>query len=199
MYDTDPDAEAGHRRRHGPRGAAPPGRHPRRRRGDHQGAAHRLPADPAQAGGRPGPRGRAGRHPVRDARRRGARPAEDGLPRPAQPRRHHRHRGDDPSARGDPSFDIDDDPARRRADVRPAVRGATRSACSSWSRRRCGSCSAVAGADQLRGRRPPCSRCTGPGRWRRTCTTTTPTARTAASRSSTSTPTPRRCSATRTA
>ena len=33
-------------------------------------------------------RGRADRHPVRDARRRGARPAEDGLPRPAQPRRH---------------------------------------------------------------------------------------------------------------
>ena len=40
------------------------------------------------------------------------------------------------------------------------------------------------------------SRCTGPVRWRRTCTTTTPTARTAGSRSSTSTPTPRRCSAT---
>ena len=36
-------------------------------------------------------RGRADRHPVRDARRRGARPAQDGLPRPAQPRRHHRH------------------------------------------------------------------------------------------------------------
>ena len=36
-------------------------------------------------------RGRAGRHPVRDARGRGARPAEDGLPRPAQPRRHRDH------------------------------------------------------------------------------------------------------------
>ena len=43
-------------------------------------------------------RGRAGRHPVRDARRRGARPAEDGLPRPAQPRRHHDTRRPDPSA-----------------------------------------------------------------------------------------------------
>ena len=47
--------------------------------------------DPAQARGRPGPRGRAGRHPVRDGRRRGARPAQDGLPGPAQPRRHLRH------------------------------------------------------------------------------------------------------------
>ena len=55
----------------------------------------------------------AGRHAVRDARRRGARPAEDGLPRPAQPRRDHRHRRDDPG-RPDPDFDIDaiplDDP-----------------------------------------------------------------------------------------
>ena len=39
----------------------------------------------------------AGRHPVRDARRRGPRPAEDGLPRAAQPRRHHRHGRDDPA------------------------------------------------------------------------------------------------------
>ena len=36
-------------------------------------------------------RGRADRHAVRDARRRGPRPAEDGLPRPAQPRRHRDH------------------------------------------------------------------------------------------------------------
>ena len=41
---TDPDAKQGHRRGQGPRGPAPPGRHPRRRGGDHQGAAHRLPA-----------------------------------------------------------------------------------------------------------------------------------------------------------
>ena len=52
MYETDPDVAQGRRRRPGPRGAAPPGRHPRRRRGDHQGAAHRVPADPAQARGR---------------------------------------------------------------------------------------------------------------------------------------------------
>ena len=36
----------------GPRGAAAPGRHPRRRGRDHQGAAHRVPAGPAQAGSR---------------------------------------------------------------------------------------------------------------------------------------------------
>ena len=100
------DAGRGRRRRQGdrggqgPRGPAPPGRHPRRRGGDHQGAAHHLPADPAQAGGRAGPRGRADRHAVRDARRRGARPAQDGLPRPAQPRRHQRHRRDHPATRG---------------------------------------------------------------------------------------------------
>ena len=46
---------------------------------------------------------------------------------------------------------------------------------------------------------PRSSPSTGPGRWRRTCTTTTPTARTAANRSSTSTPTPRSSSPTRTA
>ena len=90
-----PRREARRRRRQGPRGAAPPGRHPRRRRGHHQGAAHRVPADPAQARAGPGPRAGARRHPVRDGRRRGARPAEDGLPRPAQPRRHHRHPRDD--------------------------------------------------------------------------------------------------------
>ena len=64
------------------------------------------------------PRGRAGRHAVRDARRRGARPAEDGLPRAAQPRRHHRHGGARPRARSDPAFDIDTvplDDARRYA------------------------------------------------------------------------------------
>ena len=41
--------QARHRRRARPRGAAPPGRHPRRRGRDHPRAAHRVPADPAQA------------------------------------------------------------------------------------------------------------------------------------------------------
>ena len=50
---------------------------------------------PVQRKPEPGqPRAGARRHAVRDARRRGARPVEDGLPRPAQPRRDHRHRRD---------------------------------------------------------------------------------------------------------
>ena len=49
LYETDPDDQAGHRRGPGARGPAPPGRHPRRRRGHHPGAAHRVPPDPAQA------------------------------------------------------------------------------------------------------------------------------------------------------
>ena len=36
MYDDRPRRQAGRRRGQGPRGPAPPGRHPRRRRGDHQ-------------------------------------------------------------------------------------------------------------------------------------------------------------------
>ncbi len=73
------------RRRPRPRGTAAPGRHPRRRRRDHTGAAHRVPPDPAQAGARRRHRGRPDRHAVRDARRRGPRPAQDGLPRAAEP------------------------------------------------------------------------------------------------------------------
>ena len=56
---TDPDAKRVIDVATGPRRAAPPGRHPRRRGGDHPRAAHRVPADPAQA------RGRAGRSRTR--------------------------------------------------------------------------------------------------------------------------------------
>ena len=63
----------------------------------------------------------------------------------------------------DPEFDIDDGAARRPGGVRPARRAATRWACSSSSRRRCGRCCG-------RWRRPSfddvvaaASRCTGPG------------------------------------
>ena len=67
-------------------------------------------------------RGRAGRHPVRDARRRRPRPAEDGLPGAAQPRRHHRHAR---AHRGDPRHRRRHRPraARRRRDLRAAGRG----------------------------------------------------------------------------
>ncbi len=108
--------------REGARGSAPPGRHPRRRRGHHQRAAHRLPPHPAQARVGQGHRGRPGRHPVRDARRRGPRPAEDGLPRPAQPRRDLRlPRVDrrDPGRVGRHRRG----PPRRRRHVRPAEAG----------------------------------------------------------------------------
>ncbi len=81
---------------------------PRGRRRDRRAAADRGRPAPAEGLG-PG-----GRDAGRDARRRRARPAQDGLPRPAQPRRHrqggrsgrrrrHRHA-----------------PARRRADLRDA-------------------------------------------------------------------------------
>ncbi len=195
MYDDRPRRQAGHRRRQGPRGPAPPGRHPRRRGGDHQGPAHRLPADPAQAGGRPGPRGRAGRHPVRDARRRGPRPAQDGLPRPAQPRRHRRHARAHRARPAAIELDIDDVAARRPAHLRAAAPGRLDRRVPARGRRHARP-HAVAGARPLRGRRRPRRPVPARARWRRTCTTTTPTARTAASRSTTSTPTPRRSSAT---
>ena len=49
LYEVDPDAKRVIDVARGPRGAAPPGRHPRRRGGDHPRAAHRVPPDPAQA------------------------------------------------------------------------------------------------------------------------------------------------------
>ncbi len=99
-YDEDPIAAPDHRRRQGPGGDRPQLVDPRRR-----GRDRRPPADRhrAAAAGRRGHhrRGRQPRvsphgHAVLDEARRGARPAEDGLPRPAQPRRdrgragHHR-------------------------------------------------------------------------------------------------------------
>ncbi len=75
-----PRGQAGHRRGQGARGHAPGRRDPRRRRGHHRPAAHRVRPHPAQAGQQQ-PRRRPDRHPVRDARGRGPRPAQDGLPR----------------------------------------------------------------------------------------------------------------------
>ena len=89
-----------HRHRQGPRGDRSQRRHPRRGGGDRRPPAHRHRARAADGG----PRhrltgGRAhlqGGHAVLDEADRGDRPAQDGLPRPAQPRRdrglpgHHR-------------------------------------------------------------------------------------------------------------
>ncbi len=65
--------EAGGRRRQRARGPEAQRRHPRRGRRDHQGTAHLVPADPAQARGGWQTRRCAGRHAVRDARGRRAR------------------------------------------------------------------------------------------------------------------------------
>ena len=121
--------QEGHRRGQGPRGAAPPGRHPRRRRGHHRRAAHRVRARPAQAR-REQPRRRPRRHPVRDARGRGPRPAQDGLPRPAQPLGHRAgprpHRGvhREPARTSTASPSTTPTPS-------PCCAGATRWGCSS--------------------------------------------------------------------
>ena len=144
----------GHRRGQGARGAAPPGRHPRRRGGDHQGAAHRVPADPAQARERRRRRGGAGRHPVRDARRRGAGPPQDGLPRPAQPRRHHRHHRGHPRRRGASTLDIDNVPLDDAPTYELLARGDIDRRVPARGRADAGA-DPLAGADVVRGRRRP--------------------------------------------
>ncbi len=153
--------------------------------------------DPAQARtGRPA-RGRPDRHPVRNAWRRGAGAAQDGLPRPAKPL------GD----RADPGSDRKPRPVRVPTSTMcpwtirrhsPCFSGPTPSASSSSKGARCATWCAPWRRPSSR-TSPPWSPCTGPARWRPTCTTTTPTARTAGSPSCTSIRTWRRCSVTRTA
>ena len=74
-YDADEVVAPDRRPREAARGARPAGLDPRGRRRHRRPAARRVRAAPAE-GRRPG-----GRDPVRDAGRRGARPAQDGLPR----------------------------------------------------------------------------------------------------------------------
>ena len=104
--------QGGRRPRHEPRGPHPQRLHPRGRRGDQRQAAHRVPAAAAEG------RGRA-RHAVRHERRLQARPAQDGLPRPAQPGR---HRGRARHHRADARRLHRDRPAaaRRREDLQDA-------------------------------------------------------------------------------
>ena len=122
FYESDPDGKRVIDVAKGLEGPAPPGRHPRRRGRDHPRAAHRVPPGPAQAGAGRDDRGRADRHAVRDARGRGPRPAEDGLPRPAQPRRHRDHARARRAVHRGPARHRRH-PARRPEDVRPAARG----------------------------------------------------------------------------
>ena len=136
-----PDRQADRRRRQGPRGDRPQRLHPRRR-----GRHLRPPADrhrPAPARRRRRGGGRREdlphRHPVLDEADRGDRAAEDGLPRPAQPRRD-RGRADDhralvrqPDRHGDAAArrreDLRDDGPRRRGRRVPVrVRGHARGA-----------------------------------------------------------------------
>ena len=90
-------------------GTQPQRRHPRRRRRHRRPAARGpRPAPEAPQQGQ-GPRGR--HHPVGHGRRREGRPAEDGLPRPAQP--HHAGRrpsGSSTPATRDEPLDLDDLP-----------------------------------------------------------------------------------------
>ena len=92
-----------------------------------------------EAGGRD--RGRADRHAVRDARGRGPRAAQDGLPRPAQPRRHRDHararRAE--HRRRAPTSTASRSTTRRRSSC---CAGATPSACSSSKAGRCARCCA---------------------------------------------------------
>ncbi len=93
-----PDGQADRRRRPRPRGHRAQLVDPRRRRGHRRPPADRHRPAPARrrGHGRRGQEGLPHGHAVRDGPGRGARPAEDGLPRPAQPRRdrgrarHHR-------------------------------------------------------------------------------------------------------------
>ena len=105
----------------GPRGDRPQRLDPRRRRRDRRPPADRHRPAPARRRRRGGGRreGLPHGHAVLDEADRGDRPAEDGLPRPAQPRRdrgrarHHRALDRQPDRHGDAA-------ARRREDLRDA-------------------------------------------------------------------------------
>ena len=107
-------------------------------------------------------RGRADRHAVRDARRRGPRPAEDGLPRPAQPRRHRDHARPRRASHRRAARHRQR-PARRPARRSSSSSGATRSACSSSRAGRCGRLSSRSLAPDRFEDVAASSRSTGPG------------------------------------
>ena len=120
-------------RRHGAPARGPRARRldPRRRRRDRRPPAGRVPAAAAE-----GHRLRA-RDAVPDGRRRGARAAQDGLPRPAQPRRHRRGRSASSASR--PASTWATSRACRWTTSRPTTcwRAATRWASSSSSPAAC--------------------------------------------------------------
>ena len=138
LYAADPDAKRVDRRRARasracaartastrPRSSSPASRSP---------STSRSSASPRPAASWPTA---PDRHAVRDARRRGPRAPQDGLPRPAQPRRRSRSRSTSSRRRPGTRPDIDNVAARRREDVRDAPAGRHRSACSSSKAGRC--------------------------------------------------------------
>ena len=173
---TDPEPRAVQGGRRGPQ----PDRHRPRRR-DHL-------RDRARAGG-PGPQRRRARlrgdHELRAADRRdpaveaaagrrhhhrlglpvvrGHRPAEDGLPRPAQPDDHRRRasRTSRPTAASTSTSTRCRSTTRRPTNCSAAV---TPSACSSSTAARCAICCAACSPPDSR-TSSPSSRCTGRGRW----------------------------------
>ena len=154
---------------------APVGRARCRRHHVGRAADRRTAADEAR--GR-----RRDHHPVRPTAARGPRPAQDGLPRTAQPdgdpgcaelhRAQHRRSARDRAAR----------PRRRSGHVRPAVPRRDARACSSSTAGRCGRCSSSSSRPISR-TSPPSSRSTGRARWAWDRTPSTRCARTAWSRS----------------
>ena len=148
-----PRRQEGRRRRQGPRGAEALRRHPRRRGGHHQGAADRRTCRSSASP-------RAARtpsdapvvtqyemHGVEDAR-----PAEDGLPRPAQPRRHHRHGRDGAGRPRTPTSTSTPSRSTTTPTLELLQRGDAHRRVPARGRADAGA-DAVAGADQLRRRR----------------------------------------------
>ena len=194
LYDADPDAKRVIDVARGLEGPAPPGRHPRRRGGDHPRAAHRVPADPAQAGG--GRRRSRTRRSSRSTRCTGSRTSGSSrwTSSACATSTSSRSRSTSSSARTGVRPDIDHVAARRRQDLRAAAqRGDTIGVFQLEGGPMRALLRSLA-PDRRSRTSPRSSRCTARARWPQNCTTTTPTARTAASRSPTPTPTSRRCS-----
>ena len=176
-----PGRPEGRRHRQGARGPQAAVGRARGRRDPVPRAAGRRAADPEARAGR------RDHHPVGHGRLRVHRPAQDGLPRPAQPHRHRRlpreHQGQPrhrPGAGG-----------RCRSTTRPTYELLARGDTLGVFQLDGGPmrvAAALDGAGQLRGHLRRAARSTGPARWAPTRTTTTPTARTSASRSCRSTP-----------
>ena len=154
LYEAEPDV-AGRRHRARPRGPqAAVGRARGRRDPVRRAAARRHPDHAPRAG-------RRDHHPVRHGRLRDARPAQDGLPGPAQPHRPRRlpARTSRPTAARPSSSRSSRSTTGRPTSCWPA---ATPSGCSSSTAARCARCCARCSRTTSR-TSPPSSRSTGPG------------------------------------